>query len=49
MNYLSTVIPGRREAANPESIFTNAAAYGFRVRACGAFRNDEVNFGEVHR
>ncbi len=34
------VIPGRREAANPESI-TPAAEYGFRVRAFGASRNDE--------
>jgi hypothetical protein len=34
------VIPGRREAANPESI--NAGwDYGFRVRAFGASRNDE--------
>jgi hypothetical protein len=34
------VIPGRREAANPESITRSAAEYGFRARPCGPFRND---------
>jgi hypothetical protein len=34
------VIPGRREAANPESINTNRG-YGFRGRPCGPSRNDE--------
>jgi hypothetical protein len=34
-----TVIPGRRAAASPESIFTNRG-YGFRARAFGASRND---------
>jgi len=32
------VIPGRREAANPESSMVRG--YGFRVRAFGASRND---------
>ena len=36
---LSAVIPGRREAASPESIST-AWDYGFRARAYGAPRND---------
>jgi protein ImuA len=37
----TSVIPGRREAANPESI-TPAAEYGFRVRGLGpASRNNE--------
>jgi hypothetical protein len=34
------VIPGRREAANPESILPDWG-YGFRARAFGASRNDE--------
>jgi hypothetical protein len=38
---LSFVIPGRREAANPESIITDRG-YGFRARAVGASRNDEL-------
>ena len=33
------VIPGRRAAANPESI-TSDGAYGFRVPTCGRPRND---------
>jgi hypothetical protein len=33
------VIPGRREAASPESILP-ALGYGFRARAYGAPRND---------
>ena len=33
------VIPGRREAASPESIF-QGGGYGFRARAFGASRND---------
>jgi ATP-dependent helicase HrpB len=37
----SAVIPGRREAANPESITSDTAEYGFRTRASGASRNDE--------
>jgi hypothetical protein len=37
----SAVIPGRREAANPESI-TTAAEDGFRVPAFGRPRNDSV-------
>ena len=41
MNALrSFVIPGRRAAANPESIITDRE-YGFRVRAFGASRNDK--------
>ncbi len=43
-HHLSTVIPGRREAANPESI-TPAYDYGFRARAFGASRNDNVEVG----
>jgi ATP-dependent helicase HrpB len=39
--WVSAVIPGRREAASPESIAPNAAEYGFRARASGASRNDE--------
>jgi hypothetical protein len=35
------VIPGRREAANPESIL-RSRGYGFRVRAFGASRNDSI-------
>ena len=38
---LFSVIPGRREAASPESI-TPICDYGFRARAFGASRNDEV-------
>ena len=49
---ISSVIPGRREAANSESILRSAAAYGFRARVLGvsetcisalkgASRNDE--------
>jgi len=33
------VIPGRREAASPESIFTDRG-YGFRAHAFGVSRND---------
>jgi hypothetical protein len=33
------VIPGRREAASLESMFTDRD-YGFRARAFGASRND---------
>ena len=33
------VIPGRREAASPESILAGGG-YGFRARAIGAPRND---------
>jgi hypothetical protein len=36
----NTVIPGRREAANPESINTDRD-YGFRARPFGPSRNDE--------
>ncbi len=36
---LDAVIPGRREAASPESIF-QGGGYGFRARAFGASRND---------
>ena len=39
--WASAVIPGRREAAGPESIPPNAAEYGFRARAFGASRNDK--------
>ncbi|HWC93293.1 MAG TPA: ATP-dependent helicase HrpB, partial [Pseudolabrys sp.] len=39
--WASIVIPGRREAANPESITRSAEEYGFRARASGASRNDE--------
>ncbi len=43
------VIPGRREAANPESI-TPAAEYGFRVRGLTpASRNDEKRAGRGER
>jgi len=35
----TVVIPGRREAANLESI-TPVRDYGFRARAFGASRND---------
>jgi hypothetical protein len=35
----TVVIPGRREAPGPESIFTDRG-YGFRARAFGAPRND---------
>jgi ATP-dependent helicase HrpB len=38
--WASAVIPGRREAASPESITPDPAEYGFRVRAFGASRND---------
>jgi hypothetical protein len=34
------VIPGRREAASPESIFADGG-YGFRARPFGPSRNDE--------
>ena len=43
------VIPGRREAASPESIILNAAVYGFRARAFGASRNDGVKNAEAIR
>jgi hypothetical protein len=33
------IIPGRRAAANPESI-TSDGVYGFRVPTCGRPRND---------
>ena len=39
MMNLSGVIPGHREATNPESILPSRG-YGFRVRAFGAPRND---------
>ena len=42
--YLSAVIPGRREAASPESIL-HGRGYGFRARVFGASRNDNVKFG----
>ncbi len=45
---LSTVIPRRRSAANPESR-DSACVSGFRVRAFGASRNDNENSGEVDR
>ena len=35
----ASVIPGRREAASPESM-TTALEYGFRVRPFGPSRND---------
>ncbi len=35
------VIPGRRKAANPESIL-RSRGYGFRARAFGASRNDSI-------
>ncbi len=38
--FRSFVIPGRRVAANPESIIMDRE-YGFRVRAFGASRNDK--------
>ena len=39
---LFSVIPGRREAASPESIFTNGG-YGFRTAfASLGFRNDTL-------
>jgi hypothetical protein len=38
---LALVIPGRREAASPESINADWD-YGFRARAFGASRNDET-------
>ena len=37
----NAVIPGRREAAGPKSIATDAAEYGLRARASRASRNDE--------
>jgi len=38
---LSTVIPGQREALNPESIGPHASLRnGFRVQPCGLPRND---------
>jgi len=37
----NAVIPGRREAASPESITPDAAEYGFRARSSGPPRNDE--------
>jgi hypothetical protein len=37
------VIPGRREAAGPESTLRSATGYGFRVRGLKpAPRNDEL-------
>jgi hypothetical protein len=36
----SAAIPGRRAAANPESIFQGLCVYGFRVRPAAA-RNDD--------
>jgi hypothetical protein len=39
---VSFVIPGRREAASPESITPRAAEYGFRARVFDASRNDGV-------
>ena len=38
--YNFLVIPGRREAASPESIFADSG-YGFRARPFGPSRNDE--------
>jgi hypothetical protein len=35
------VIPGRREAASPESI-TTVGEYGFRTRRFASIRNDGV-------
>jgi hypothetical protein len=41
----SAVIPGRREAAGPESRKTgNSDVSGFRARAFGAPRNDVLEF-----
>ena len=46
--WVSLVIPGRREAASPESITPSAAEYGFRARAFGASRNDqELSVGAI--
>ena len=46
--WVTAVIPGRREAANPESITRSAAEYGFRARASGASRNDhEISPGAI--
>ena len=46
---LAIVIPGRREAANPESILPESIlpvyGYGFRVRPFGPSRNDSVIYG----
>jgi hypothetical protein len=42
------VIPGRRAAANPESILCSRG-YGFRARAFGASRNDGVKRSGVDR
>jgi hypothetical protein len=39
------VIPGRREAASPESI-TTTWEYGFRACAYGASRNDDGEIGD---
>jgi len=47
MNCMSAVIPGRREAASPEPIILNAAAYGFRARPFGPSRNDDVKNAEA--
>jgi len=45
--WASAVIPGRREAANPESSDTVQAS-GFRVRSFGPSRNDEkVSVGSI--
>jgi len=40
--FVLTVIPGRREAANPESRRGTRCGFGFRARAFGASRNDET-------
>jgi hypothetical protein len=40
-----SVIPGRRKAASPKSIFQNRG-HGFRARAFGASRNDN-NQGDL--
>jgi len=48
MTSLSFVIPGRREAANPESIL-RSRDYGFQARAFGASRNDGRSLAGVDR
>jgi ATP-dependent helicase HrpB len=44
--WASAVIPGRREAASPESI-DEGGGYGFRARAFGASRNDDLSPGAL--
>jgi hypothetical protein len=43
----SAIIPGRREAASPESILPGGG-YGFRAPAFGRPRNDAETLGSAH-